>query len=116
MSEIGQIFIALLIVAGGYVLSIVGVTWMTRRTARRIMADIERRGARDEATAVTFPIEQKSLLQFGLRDNRPRALEALLHENLIVRTEDNRYYLTPAARRMLVDDSVAGAAGRANSS
>lgn len=93
MSETVQIIIGLIVLVAVYALTQMVVGWRIRRTARAIVLDLERRKALDPASAAELPYERRSLLHIGLRDFRPKALAALVHGEIVGRTETGRYYL-----------------------
>ena len=97
MSQTMQIVVAILLLLAAWGIVLVGVTWQTRRACFRILRELDRLGARDPASAVPLPFETPSLLRFGLRDYRPRALAALVQGKRIARTEEGRYYLLPGS-------------------
>jgi len=67
--------------------------WRIKRTYLSIMSDLEKRGAVDFRSAVALPYEKQSILKFGMKDYRPKALEFLVANGVVGKTGDGKYYL-----------------------
>ncbi len=93
MSENMQIILGIFFLAGVYILTRYGITWRIRRASLFIIRDLERREAVDPERAAELPYAKKDLFKVGIRDFRPRALESLVHDGIVGRTEHSRYYL-----------------------
>jgi len=63
------------------------------RTAKTITDELKRRGATDPASAVSLGYEKSDWLTIGLRDYRPKALEALINHGMVIKTSTGGYYL-----------------------
>jgi hypothetical protein len=64
-----------------------------RKAAEFIMQDLREKQAVDPTSAVELPYAKGSLLNFGLRDYRPQALQELLKQGVVQIQEDGRYFL-----------------------
>jgi hypothetical protein len=67
--------------------------WRFKRTCIFIIDDLKGKGAYSAHSAVNLPYAQRNILRMGLRQHHPQVLQQLVLENIVARTEDNRYYL-----------------------
>lgn len=93
MSETLQIIVGILALIVVYVLSQFVVGYRIRRAAAGVVKDLERRGALDPATAAELPYAKTNFLRIGLRDFRPKAVDALERSGIVGRTAAGRFYL-----------------------
>jgi len=93
MSTTLQHILALLLVAGVFVLTRLAVGWKMKRAAAGIVGDLRRRGALDFHSAVDLEYAKPQWLRLGLRDYRPKALQALVQHGVVGLTESGKYYL-----------------------
>ncbi|MFZ0447692.1 MAG: hypothetical protein WAL98_00490 [Desulfatiglandaceae bacterium] len=93
MSENMQIILAIFFLVGVYILTRYGITWRIRRASLFIIRDLEKRKALDPESAVELPYGKKELFKVGIRDYKPRALESLIHDGVLGKTENGMYYL-----------------------
>ena len=93
MSDNVQLILGLVFLAIVYFGTRMIMAWKISRVALAIIQDLRRRGALDPVTAVELPFGKKGMLQFGLRDYRPKALEGLLAQGVVGSTGTGRYYL-----------------------
>ncbi len=93
-----EFFIWLGLLVGAYVLSQWVVQLRLKRACDHIMRDLEEKGAIDPESATPLPYERTPLINLGLRDMRPKALEYLLIAGLLGRTKEGRYYLLRGPR------------------
>jgi len=93
MSEtIKTLFMFLMLVAALLlVLRIAG--WKMKKAANAIIEDLREQGALDPASAVALPYSKEDFFRVGLRDYRPKALAALVTQDIIRVHEGNKYYL-----------------------
>lgn len=96
LSDGVQITIGLVLLAGVYVLTRVGVARRMSRAGRSILAELEKRGAVDALSAVRLPYDRTDWLSFGLRDYRPQALKGLVQSGAVGRTDQGGYHLVRA--------------------
>ena len=67
--------------------------WRFKRAYIFIIDDLKNKGAYSAHSAVELPYTRRNLLKMGLRQHHPQALEHLIMENIVAKTEDGRYYL-----------------------
>ncbi|MBW6486156.1 MAG: hypothetical protein K0B01_08430 [Syntrophobacterales bacterium] len=88
---IKTIFMSLLLIA--VLILILRITgWKMKRAADAIVADLRKQQAFDPASARELPYSKVELFHVGLRDYRPKALAALVRQD-VVRIEGGKYYL-----------------------
>lgn len=93
MSEIVQIIIGVVILIGVYILTQMVVGWRIRRAASAVMRDLENKKALDPNSAVELPYAKSNLFKIGLKDFRPKAVEALRQGGMIGQTAAGRFYV-----------------------
>jgi len=93
MGETAQIILALLFTVAVFLATRVGIAWRIRRTGIRIAKELEAKGAFSPDSAKELPYEKTDWLRLGMRDFRPKALNALVEAGIVVRTEEGRFYL-----------------------
>ena len=67
--------------------------WRFKRAYIFIIDDLKNKGAYSAHSAVELPYAQRNLLKMGLRQHHPQALDHLIMENIVGRTEDGKFYL-----------------------
>jgi hypothetical protein len=98
MSETAQIVFGLIFLALIFFLTRIFTGRKMGRVAQNIVTELQRRGASDQESAVPLAYEKRDWLTIGLRDYRPKALEALVSHGVVARTPAGRYYLANAAQ------------------
>ena len=93
MSETMQIIVGFMLLAAVYILTRYGIALRMKRAAGLIIKDLEKKGSLDPASAVVLPYAKSSLFKIGLRDYRPKAIESLIHSDIVGMTPDGKYYL-----------------------
>lgn len=93
MSDAIQIIVGVLFLVCVYVLTQMVVGWRIRRAGKGILKELENRKAFDAASAVDLPYARPHLFRIGLRDFRPKALDALAQAEVLGKTHDGRFYL-----------------------
>lgn len=93
MPEILKIILMILLVIGGILVALSITGWRMRKAAELIMEDLREKKAFDPASAVELSYAKGSLLNFGLRDYRPQALQELLKQGVVQIEEEGRYFL-----------------------
>ena len=93
MNETFQIITAVLFLILVYLGTRMGITWRVRRAGLRIAKDLQKMGALSPGSAKELPYMKKSMLHLGMRDFRPKAMEALVEAGIVVQTEEGRFYL-----------------------
>jgi len=88
-----QIF--LLIVA--FIVFVLTAMYMTglgvRRVCFKIIAELEEAGAVKVSKAIKLQDERKNFFRVGTGNLRPKALNLLISDKLVVKTSDGKYYL-----------------------
>ena len=67
--------------------------WQVKRAYLFIIEDLEKNEAMDPLSAVPLSYARVSILRAGIKDYRPKALEFLVANDVVARTEDGKYYL-----------------------
>ena len=67
--------------------------WRYKRAFIFIIDDLKNKGAYSAHSAVDLPYTKRNPLKMGLRQHHPQALDHLIMENIVAKTEDGRYYL-----------------------
>ena len=93
MSETMKIVLMVLITIGAFLLTLRVAGWKMERACDFILRDLKERKAFDPASAVELPYSKTSMFRIGMRDYRPRALNALVKHDDIRVVEGGRYYL-----------------------
>lgn len=93
MSEFVQIIFGILFLLIVFIVTRIGIARKVRRTATLIIKDLERREAFDPGSAAELPYGKQQYFRIGLRDYRPKALEALVQGGIVGKAENGRYYL-----------------------
>lgn len=94
MSETGQILIGAVALIVVFILTRFGILWKTGSAARFVLEDLESQGAFDPVTAVELPYSQLNVFRIGMRDYRKKALEYLVSDGTVVKTQGGKYYTT----------------------
>jgi len=67
--------------------------WRIKRAYIFIIDDLRNKGAVSAHSAVDLPYAKRNLLKMGMRQHHPQALDHLIMENIVAKTEDGHYYL-----------------------
>ena len=67
--------------------------WRFKRAYIFIIDDLKKKGAYSAHSAVDLPYAQRNLLKMGLRQHHPQALDYLILENIVAKTEEGKCYL-----------------------
>jgi len=78
------VFVVLIMYAGG-----LGV----RRMCFKIIAEMEEARAFKEAKAIKLQDERKNFFRVGVKNIRPKALNLLIADGLVIKTNNGKYYL-----------------------
>jgi hypothetical protein len=93
MSETMKIIFMALLVVGVFMITLRVAGWKMKRAGDFILRDLKKKKAFDPASAVELPYCKASLFHIGLRDYRPKALNALVGMGAVRLLEGGRYYL-----------------------
>ena len=100
MSETSELIIGIGVLILVFVLSRKFHAWRFKRAYLFIIDDLKKRAAYSAHAAVELPYAKRNLLRMGARQHRPQALEHLIRENFVGKTEDGRYYLIQKNNRL----------------
>lgn len=64
-----------------------------RRTCLKIIAEMEEARAFKEGRAVKIQDERKNIFRVGTKNIRPRALNLLIADGIVIKTNNGKYYL-----------------------
>lgn len=93
MPETIKIILMIFIVIGALFFALRITGWKMKKAADFIISDLKLKKAVDPASAVELPYTKVRMLNVGLRDYRPRAIEELLKQDMVRMLEGGRYYL-----------------------
>lgn len=109
MGDTLQVIIEGVILIGVFMLTRMGIAWKFRKVAGQIIRDLEVKSAFDNDSAVHLAYEKPSPIRIGMRDYHSKALEYLVLEGAIIKTDSGKYHLSPSARESIaVRDSSRG--------
>ena len=93
MSETMKILLMVLLAIGAFILTLRIAGWKMKKASDFILRDLKEKKAFDPASAVELPYCKTSMFHIGMRDYRPKALNALLENGDVRVLEGGRYYL-----------------------
>jgi hypothetical protein len=93
MSETAQIIVGIILLIGVYILTQVVVGYRIKRAARGIVRDLDVKKAFAPESAIELQYAKANLFRVGLRDFRPKAVEALVQAGVLSRTPAGKYFL-----------------------
>jgi len=93
MSETFQIVLGFLFLVAVFVLTRYIIVWKLRRASGYIVRDLEKQEALDPVTAVDLPYTKQDLLRIGMRNYHAKAIEFMVSEGVVGKTEGGKYYL-----------------------
>jgi hypothetical protein len=67
--------------------------WRIKRAYIVIIDDLKKKDAYSDSSAVDLPYAKRNLLKMGLRQHHPQAIDHLIMQNIVAKTEDGRFYL-----------------------
>ncbi|MFH1081507.1 MAG: hypothetical protein V1766_14830 [Pseudomonadota bacterium] len=108
MPEILKILLTILAVIGAVILALCIAGWKMKKACDFIIRDLKEKKALDPASAVELPYAKSPLINIGLRDYRPRALEELVKQDIVRLLEGRRYYLREGHKLRATDGGTAG--------
>jgi hypothetical protein len=94
MSDTTQIILGVIFLVVVYALTRMGVSWKFSQVAQAILKDLERKGAVDLESAVELPYAKQPISRIGMRDYHSKALQYMVSEGVVSKTEEGRYYLS----------------------
>ncbi len=93
MSETMKILLMVLLTIGALIITFRIAGWKMKKASDFILRDLKAKKAFDPVSAVELPYCKSSLFHVGLRDYRPKALNALVEHGDVRMLEGGRYYL-----------------------
>lgn len=93
MSETFNTILMIFVFIGVLVLVMRISGWKMQKACDAIILDLKAKKALDPASAVELPYAAGQLINIGLRDYRPKALEELLKQDVVRMLNGGRYYL-----------------------
>lgn len=93
MSETFQIIVGIILLIGVYILTQMVVGYRIKRSARGIVRDLDFKKAYTPESAIELPYAKSNLFRIGLRDFRPKAVDALIQGGILGRTPAGKYFL-----------------------
>ena len=93
MPESVQIVLGLVFLVGVFILTRLGIMWKLRQSAESLIRELEVNGAVTDSSAIRLPYSEQNPLRIGLRDYKSKALEYLVSEGVVGKTDDGKYYL-----------------------
>jgi hypothetical protein len=87
-----------LVVGIALLLAVIALTrkyhaWRMKRAYIFIIEDLKDKDAYSAHSAVDLPYAKRNLLRLGLRQHHPQAMNHLIMQDIVAKTEDGRYYL-----------------------
>lgn len=88
--QIGLLFIGVVIFF--FLLTLIA-GWGIRRYCFQIIAEMEEQRAFNAGSAVNLPDKRGNFFKMGAGNYRPKALNVLLADKIVIKTGDGKYYL-----------------------
>jgi len=107
MSEAIKIILMILVAIGAVIFALRIAGWKMKKACDFIVRDLNEKKALDPASAVELPYAKSPLINIGLRDYRPRALEELVKHDVVRMLEGGRCYLREGHKLSTSDDRPA---------
>ena len=93
MSETTELILGITALIAVFTLTRKYHAWRIKRAYIFIIDDLKKKGAYSDSSAVDLPYTKRNSLRMGLRQHHPQAIDHLIMENIVAKTEDGRYYL-----------------------
>jgi hypothetical protein len=93
MSETTELIVGITLLISVIALTRKYHAWRIKRAYIFIIDDLKKKGAYSDSSAVELPYAKRNLLRMGLRQHEPQALDHLILQNIVAKTEDGRYFL-----------------------
>ncbi|KQC08192.1 MAG: hypothetical protein APR62_00285 [Smithella sp. SDB] len=91
------VYLQILLLAAAFIAIVAFFLYMgglaVRRTCFKIIAEMEEARAFKEARAITIQDERKNIFRVGTKNIRPKALNLLIADGLVIKTNNGKYYL-----------------------
>lgn len=106
MSDTLQITLGLIFLVTMFVLTRYVVAWRLRSAAQTIIQDLQNRQAVDVISAATLPYAMPNPTLIGMRNYHSKALEYMVSEGVVGRTDCGKYYLKTHSLRSAMSPSA----------
>ena len=91
------VYLQILILALVFIVIVIGFLYIgglaVRRASLQIIAEMEEARAFKEGRAMEIQDERKNFFRVGTKNIRPRALNLLIADGLVIKTNSGKYYL-----------------------
>jgi hypothetical protein len=88
-----QIIILIFAVAIFFLFLLLVAGWGIRRLCFKIIAELEKAGAFSATKAIKLPDERQNFFRVGTGNLRPKALNVLISDEIVVKAGNGKYYL-----------------------
>ena len=91
------VYLQIILLVVAFIAFVVLVIYMgglaVQRTCLKIIAEMEEERAFKEARAVELQDERKNFFRVGVKNIRPKALNLLIADKIVIKTNSSKYYL-----------------------
>ncbi len=91
------VYLQILLLAVVFIAIVIGFLYLgglaVRRASLQIIAEMEEARAFKEGRAMEIQDERKNFFRVGTKNIRPRALNLLIADGLVIKTNSGKYYL-----------------------
>lgn len=91
------VYLQILALAAAFVVFVVVAMYVTglglRRVCFKIIAELEKEGALKASRAIGLQDERQNFFRVGTGNLRPKALQLLITDGLVLKTPEGKYYL-----------------------
>ncbi len=92
-----SIYLQIIILVAAFIVFVLAAMYFAglglRRVCFKMIAELEEAGAFKASKAIKLQDERKNFFQVGTGNLRPRALQLLISDKLVVKTPEGKYYL-----------------------
>jgi hypothetical protein len=91
------VYLQIILLFAAFIVFVLTAMYLTglglRRVCFKIIADLEEARAFSEKKAMKLQDERKNFFRVGTKNLRPKALNVLIADQLVIKTGDGKYYL-----------------------
>ena len=92
-----SIYLQIILLVAAFIVFVLAAMYFAglglRRVCFKMIAEMEEAGAFKASKAIKLQDERKNFFQVGTGNLRPRALQLLISDKLVVKTPEGKYYL-----------------------
>lgn len=92
-----SIYLQIILLVAAFIVFVLAAMYFAglglRRGCFKMIAELEEAGAFKASKAIKLQDERKNFFQVGTGNLRPRALQLLISDKLVVKTPEGKYYL-----------------------